>query len=75
MSWFSRFAEAKGKQTFDSDTIGLNFLYTESIAYQLRSQNWLTGCISVKIRHSDFQTQQMQSSIPYASAPLYGKNK
>jgi DNA polymerase-4 len=41
---------------------------TESIAYQLRSQNRLTGCISVKIRYSDFQTQQVQSSIPYASA-------
>src|SRR5262249_25686368 len=31
-------------------------------------QNRLTGCISVKIRYSDFDTQQMQSSITYAAA-------
>ena len=62
------------EQTFDSDTIDLNFLHkqlirmTESIAYELRSQNRLTGCISVKLRYSDFQTVQMQCSIPYAAA-------
>jgi DNA polymerase-4 len=33
----------------------------------LRSQNRLTGCIGVKIRYSDFQTEQVQASIPYAA--------
>lgn len=62
------------EQTFESDTIDLNFIHkqlvrmTESIAYQLRFQNRLTGCISVKVRYSDFQTVHMQASIPYAAA-------
>lgn len=62
------------EQTFDSDTIDINYIYrqlirmTESIAFQLRSQNRLTGCISVKVRYSDFQTEQKQMSIPYVAA-------
>lgn len=62
------------EQTFDSDTIDIRFIYqqiirmTESIAFQLRSQSRLTGCISVKIRYSDFQTEQRQLSITYAAA-------
>ncbi len=71
------FREAKSistEQTFDTDTIDINFIYsqlirmTEKIAYELRSKNQLTGCVSVKIRYSDFQTEQKQSSIPYAAA-------
>src|SRR5665647_103954 len=44
------------EQTFESDTIDTTFLYkqlvrmTEKIAFELRSKNKLTGCISVKIR-------------------------
>lgn len=71
------FREAKSistEQTFETDTIDINFIYsqlirmTEKIAFELRSKNQLTGCISVKIRYSDFQTEQKQSSIPYAAA-------
>jgi len=40
---------------------------TEKIAFELRSQNRLTGCISVKIRYSDFQTEQKQMSIEYTA--------
>jgi DNA polymerase IV len=62
------------EQTFETDTIDTTFLYkqlvrmTEKIAYELRSKNKLTGCISVKIRYSDFQTEQKQSSINYTAA-------
>jgi DNA polymerase IV len=41
---------------------------TEKIAFELRSQNRLTGCISVKIRYSDFQTEQKQMAIEYTAA-------
>ena len=41
---------------------------TEKIAFELRSKNKLTGCISVKIRYSDFQTEQKQVSINYTAA-------
>jgi DNA polymerase-4 len=36
---------------------------TEKIAFELRSNNKLTGCVTVKIRYSDFQTLTMQSTI------------
>ena len=41
---------------------------TEKIAFELRSKNKLTGCVSVKIRYSDFSTEQKQSSIEYTAA-------
>lgn len=62
------------EETFDTDTIDINFLntqlvrMTERIAFQLRSQNKLTGCVSLKIRYSDFQTEQKQISIDYTAA-------
>jgi DNA polymerase-4 len=62
------------ESTFQADTIDLDFLeaklvrMTESIAYQLRSQNRLTGCVSVKIRYTDFETHTMQRAIPYSNS-------
>ncbi len=62
------------EQTFDTDTIDTLFLHqqlarmTQKISYELRSQNRLTGCISVKIRYSDFKTEQKQSAIEYTAS-------
>lgn len=62
------------EETFDSDTIDISFIkkelvrMTEKIAFELRSKNKLTGCIAVKIRYSDFQTEQKQSSIDYTAS-------
>ncbi|MGN6801750.1 MAG: DNA polymerase IV [Ginsengibacter sp.] len=62
------------EETFDSDTIDIVFIkkelvrMTEKIAFELRSKNKLTGCVSVKIRYSDFSTEQKQSSIEYTAA-------
>jgi len=61
------------ENTFETDTIDLQFLHkelvrmTEKIAFELRCHNKLTGCITVKIRYSDFQTLTMQSIIPYTA--------
>jgi len=61
------------ENTFESDTIDVQFLHrelvrmTEKIAFELRSNNQLTGCITVKIRYSDFQTMTMQSTIAYTA--------
>jgi DNA polymerase IV len=62
------------ENTFQQDTIDMDFLnaslyrMTESIAFELRSQNRLTGCVTVKLRYSDFETHTMQRSIPYTNA-------
>ncbi len=41
---------------------------TENIAFQLREQNKLTGCVTVKLRYSNFETFTKQISIPYTNA-------
>jgi DNA polymerase IV len=62
------------ENTFESDTIDMQFLQaqlvkmTEKIGFELRQQNKLTGCVTVKIRYSDFNTVSKQSMIAYTSA-------
>jgi DNA polymerase-4 len=71
------YREAKSistENTFQQDTIDIHFLHselvrmTEKIAFQLREQNKLTGCITVKLRYSNFETFTKQASIPYTNA-------
>lgn len=62
------------EETFHQDTIDIKFLHsqlvrmTEKVAFELRSQNKLTGCIAVKVRYSDFQNENIQKSIPYTNS-------
>ena len=62
------------ENTFQNDTIDVNFLHaelvrmTEKIAFQLREQNRLTGCVTVKLRYSNFETFTRQITIPYTNA-------
>lgn len=62
------------EHTFQQDTIDMNFLHselirmTEKIAFDLRQQNKLTGCVTVKLRYTDFETHTSQQSIPYTNA-------
>jgi DNA polymerase-4 len=62
------------EQTFDADTINLGFLHsqlvrmTESIGFELRRQNKLTGCVTVKLRYSNFDTVARQKTIDYTNA-------
>lgn len=62
------------ENTFQADTIDVQFLYselvrmTEKIAYELRTQNKLTGCVTVKLRYSNFETFTKQASITYTNA-------
>jgi DNA polymerase-4 len=61
------------ENTFQKDTIDPGFLaseltrMTEHIGFELRKQNKLTGCITVKIRYSNFETVTKQSMISYTS--------
>lgn len=62
------------ENTFGQDTIDMNFMraemirMTERIAFELRKQNKLTGCVTVKIRYSNFETFTKQQSISYTNA-------
>ncbi|GIV32481.1 MAG: DNA polymerase IV [Chitinophagales bacterium] len=62
------------ERTFEHDTcdiVKLKSILTamaENLAYQLRNDNKLTACITVRIRYSDFHTQSKQKRIPYTAA-------
>jgi DNA polymerase-4 len=62
------------ESTFQQDTIDMQFLnselvrMTEKIAFDLRSQSKLTGCITVKLRYSNFETFTKQQTITYCNA-------
>lgn len=61
------------EHTFDKDTTDLHRLnqlivsMVERIAFDLRKQEKLTSCITVKIRYSNFDTHTLQKRIPYTS--------
>lgn len=61
------------EETFEQDTIDVSHLksllvsMTERIGFQLRSENKLTACVTVKIRYSNFDTHTIQSRIPHTS--------
>src|SRR6185312_5532968 len=62
------------EHTFETDTTSLSFLHaelvrmTESVGYQLRAQDRLAGCITVKLRYSNFDTVVRQKTIDLTSA-------
>jgi DNA polymerase IV len=59
--------------TFERDTIDISFVkknlvqMTEKLAYQLRTKQKLTACITLKIRYSDFNTYTMQCRLPHTA--------
>jgi DNA polymerase-4 len=61
------------EETFDQDTIdvvklkSLLITMTEKLALQLRSENKLTSCVTVKIRYSNFDTHTIQCRVPYSN--------
>lgn len=61
------------ERTFLKDTIDVvrlrNFVtaMVEQLAYELRSNQKVCSCISVKIRYADFQTTSKQKRIPYTA--------
>ena len=61
------------ERTFQRDTMdvaGLHDLLTsmvEKLAFQLRKEEKLTSCVTVKIRYSNFDTHTLQKRVPYTS--------
>jgi DNA polymerase-4 len=39
----------------------------EKIAFEMRSKQKLTGCVTVKIRYTNFDTHTLQKQIPYTA--------
>lgn len=61
------------EHTFEKDTTDIHRLnqlivsMVERIAFDLRQQEKLTSCMTVKIRYSNFDTHTLQKRIPYTS--------
>jgi len=61
------------EHTFEKDTTDVARLnqilvsMVEKIAYDLRKQEKLASCVTVKIRYSNFDTHTLQKLIPYTS--------
>ncbi|MCH7412121.1 DNA polymerase IV [Belliella sp. R4-6] len=60
--------------TFESDTIDPKFIrsqlirLTEKVAFEMRKNQKLCGCITVKLRYSNFDTFSRQTVIPYTNS-------
>jgi len=61
------------ERTFTEDTLNLRFIrnmllkMVDQLAFDLRSAEKLTSCITVKIRYADFNTYTKQRRIPYTA--------
>lgn len=59
------------EHTFDQDTTDIAYInnllvgMTEKLCYELRQQQKLASCVTVKIRYSNFDTHTIQQKIPY----------
>lgn len=62
------------ERTYEGDTADMDKLRAtltamgESLAFQLRMDDQLTACITVKLKYSDFSVHSKQIRIPYTSA-------
>ncbi len=62
------------EETFQQDTINMQFLnselirMTERLTFQLRKQERLTGCVTVKLRYANFDTVSKQMVISYTAS-------
>lgn len=68
---YSERKSLSAERTFEQDTIDVTYLrsvlvsMTEKLAYQMRSEEKLSSCVTVKIRYSDFNTYTQQMRISY----------
>lgn len=70
---YSERKSISSERTFQKDTtdvVRLRLLLismVEKLAFQLRKKQKMTGCITVKIRYSNFDTHTQQRHIPYTA--------
>ncbi len=61
------------ERTFEQDTTDIRYLNElivqmgEKLAFELRTKQKLTACVTVKIKYSNFDTHTLQKRIPYTS--------
>ncbi len=77
LSEVSPYHESKSistENTFDEPLSNMQFAnselvrFTEKICFELRKEEKVAGCVSVKIRYTNFETSSKQTTIDYTSA-------
>ena len=62
------------EHTFDQDTIDIKMIrdvisgMVEKLSFQLRSEQWLTSTVVIKVRYANFDTETKQCRVAYTSA-------
>jgi len=62
------------ERTFETDTINMGFLHaelvrmTEAVGFELRKQDKLSACVTIKLRYLNFDTVVRQKTIDYTNA-------
>jgi DNA polymerase-4 len=73
----TQYHEAKSissESTFNTNTTDVDFLLsevvrmTEKIAFELRQDGKVAGCVAIKLRYPDFETTSKQTTMPYTCA-------
>ena len=70
---WSEHKSISSETTFEQDTININQIngllvrICEQLAFRLRKHQQLTGCISIKIRYTNFDTHSLQQTLPYTA--------
>ena len=78
---YSEQKSMSSETTFDKDTIDIEQLkrvlmrMIEKLAFELRKSRKVTGCVTLKLRYSDFQTHTFQSRIEYTASDHVLLNK
>ncbi|HET6244538.1 MAG: DNA polymerase IV [Bacteroidetes bacterium] len=71
---YSEQKSMSSERTFDKDTTDIEQLkktlitMIEGLAFDLRKSKKVTGCVTLKLRYSDFQTHTFQSRIAYTAS-------
>src|SRR5690606_8460615 len=71
---FSEQKSMSKENTFENDTIDMDLLrrimllMVDELAFDLRKEQKLTGCITIKIRYSNFDTHTQQMKIGYTNS-------
>jgi len=70
---YSEQKSMSSERTFEQDTIDVDYMnrvlvgMVERLAFDLRKNEKLTSCITIKIRYSNFDTFTLQKRIPYTA--------
>jgi DNA polymerase IV len=71
---YSEQKSMSSETTFDKDTTDIEMLkrklvrMVEKLAFDLRKSGKVTGCVTLKLRYSDFQTHTFQNRIEYTAS-------